>query len=193
MPRNIPSRLLAVLALAAAGQAALAAGNDDAPGTGSFEARLDPLEVVPSVSSRAQGWLALRLDRGGDGLHYELRYQALEGRIAPVQLRFGQPGVSGGVVAWLCGTDADPGPAGTPACPASPGTLTGRLGAEDVVGPAGQGIAPGNLGTVFDALRDGLVYASVSSSRFPGGEARGQLRPGGAGAGPSESVDRWRP
>lgn len=190
MPWNIPSRLLAVLALAVAGQAALASGNDVAPSADSFEARLDPLEVVPSVSSLAHGWLVLRLDRGGEGLHYELRYQALEGRVAPVQLRFGQPGVIGGVVAWLCGTAEDPGPAGTPACPASPGMLRGRLGAEDIVGPSGQGIAPGNLGTVFDALRDELVYASVPSSRFPGGEARGQLRPGRAGAWPSEPVDR---
>ena len=48
------------------------------------------------------------------------------------------------------------------------------------VRPAGQGVAP-TAGTVdeFDELvaplRDGVTYANVHSSKFPGGAIRGQI------------------
>lgn len=181
MPWKSLSSWLVALAIVCASQAALPNDQAVARQVQDFAARLDPLEVVPAVSSLARGRVLLRVEPGGDGLRFELRYVALEGEIAPVQLRLGQPGVNGGALAWLCGTTADPGPPGTAACPASPGMLSGRLAAGDVVGPRGQGVEVGDLDALLAALQEGLVYAAVRSSRFPDGEVRGQLRAEAAG------------
>jgi len=62
-----------------------------------------------------------------------------------------------------------------PACPAS-GKVTGTVTATDVIGPAAQGIAPGEFAEALRALRAGMTYANVHSTKFPGGEIRGQIK-----------------
>ncbi|MCU0759102.1 MAG: CHRD domain-containing protein [Steroidobacteraceae bacterium] len=141
-----------------------------------FEATLDPFEEVPAISSDAQGWIVLEVEPGGDVLRYELRYEGLEGRVSQAHLHFGQAGVNGGVLAWLCGTADAPGPADTPDCPDGGGVVSGKLSAGEVTGATAQGVPPGGFQALLQALRAGLVYANVHSSAFPGGEARGQLR-----------------
>ena len=49
---------------------------------------------------------------------------------------------------FLCGGG------GQPACPASPATVTGTVTAANVIGPAGQGVAPGEFQEAIDAMRD---------------------------------------
>jgi len=44
-----------------------------------------------------------------------------------------------------------------------------------VVGPAGQGIAPGELDEFIRAIRAGVTYVNVHSTKFPSGEIRGQI------------------
>lgn len=140
-----------------------------------------PERVVPAVSSAARGGIRLELSADGRAIRYELDYASLEGEIRGVQLRFGQPEATGGILVWLCGSSIHPGPSGTPACPQAPGRLEGELGAEQVVGPAEQGVFPGQFPALLDALAQGLVYAQVESSRFDAGELRGQLRLSAAG------------
>jgi CHRD domain len=57
----------------------------------------------------------------------------------------------------------------------NPATISGTATADDVVGPTGQGIAPGEFDEVLDAIRAGVTYANVHSSTFGGGEIRAQL------------------
>jgi hypothetical protein len=45
-----------------------------------------------------------------------------------------------------------------------------------VVGPAGQGIAPGEFAEVIAAIRAGVTYANVHSTRNAPGEIRGQIK-----------------
>ena len=91
-------------------------------------------------------------------------------------IHFGQRSVNGGISAWLCGTEALPGPTGTPRCPgARSGTISDTIVAADVIGPTGQGIAPLEFAELIAAIRAGRTYANVHSSKFGGGEVRGQI------------------
>jgi hypothetical protein len=84
--------------------------------------------------------------------------------------------VNGGISVFLC-SNLGNGPAGTQPCPPAPATIKGVAMAADVVGPAAQGIAPGELGELIAAMRAGLTYANVHSKMFPNGEIRAQLHP----------------
>jgi hypothetical protein len=56
------------------------------------------------------------------------------------------------------------------------GTVTGTINAANIgAGAAGQGIAAGEFGETVRAIKAGVVYANVHSSKFPGGEIRGQV------------------
>jgi hypothetical protein len=46
----------------------------------------------------------------------------------------------------------------------------------DVVGPTGQGIAPGEFAELVRAMRNGATYVNVHSTMFPKGEIRGNIR-----------------
>jgi hypothetical protein len=75
---------------------------------------------------------------------------------------------------FLC-SNLGNGPAGTQLCPPPPATVSGTFTATDVIGPTAQGIAPGELAELIDAIRAGKAYANVHSTRNPGGEIRGQI------------------
>ena len=65
---------------------------------------------------------------------------------------------------------------GKPACPSAPaGEVRGTITAGDGVGPAAQGIAPGEFAELVRALRRDRIYANVHTAAFPGGEVQGQL------------------
>jgi hypothetical protein len=55
------------------------------------------------------------------------------------------------------------------------GTVTGMWTPASVVGPAGQGIAPGEWQELIRALRADAVYANVHSQTYPAGEIRDQV------------------
>jgi hypothetical protein len=81
--------------------------------------------------------------------------------------------LSGGISLFLC-SNLGNGPAGTQTCPQT-GTVTGTLTAAQVIGPAAQGIPPGDLADMIKAMRNGAAYANVHSTQFPAGEIRGPL------------------
>lgn len=158
-------------ALAIAGTAAVAGGGKQLKGA------LDGYEEVPAVSTTANGTFRARIGPSGDSLSYKIEYSALEGDVLQSHIHLGQPGVNGAPSAFLC-SNLGNGPAGTPPCPPGPAAVEGTITADDVIGPAPQGIAPGELGELMRAIRAGVTYANVHSSKFPGGEIRSQLRAG---------------
>jgi hypothetical protein len=128
---------------------------------------------VPAISTGASGTFEATID--DDALHYRLSYSGLESSVTQAHIHFGQRSVNGGISIWLCSNLASPPtPAGTPACPAS-GTVTRTVGAAEVVGPVGQGIAAGEFDEIVAALQAGRAYANVHSALAPGGEIRAQL------------------
>lgn len=133
------------------------------------------LEGPPGpVSSVATGSFEATID--DDAISYTLTYSGLEGSVAQAHIHFGQRSVSGGISAWLCGTTALPGPAGTPTCPGPmSGTVSDTILPADVIGPSGQGIAAGEFDELVAAMRAGRAYANVHSAKFGPGEIRGQI------------------
>lgn len=131
---------------------------------------------APPISTPAAGSFEATIDDDANEIRYTLSYSGLEGDVRQAHIHFGQRSVSAGISAWLCETTFNPSPTGpaTPDCPQS-GTVTGTIRPSDVIGPAGQGIAAGELAELVAALRAGRAYANVHSSKFPGGEIRGQI------------------
>ena len=134
------------------------------------------LQEVPSVSSNAEGLFRARVAPDGGQIAYELKYRGLQGEVLQAHIHFGQRHVNGGVSVFLCQTEGAQDPSGlAPACPAS-GRVQGLLRAANVIGPAAQGLSPGELAELIAAIRAGAAYVNVHSTAFPGGEIRGQSR-----------------
>ena len=159
---------LIVAALAALAVASYAVG-----GGGKKMVKADTLtgyqEATPAgVSSPATGSFEATIDDVGT-IDYTLSYTGLEAPTLFAHIHFGNRFTSGGVSVFLCGGG------GKPACPTPGGTVSGTITAADVIGPAGQGIEPGAFGELVDAIRAGLTYVNVHSTKFPAGEIRGQI------------------
>jgi hypothetical protein len=136
-----------------------------------IHARLNGFEEVPAVSTTGGGEFRGKISKDGSSFDYELSYADLEGNSTLfAHIHLGQKDVNGGVSVFLCGGG------GKPACPAISGTVTGTVLASDVIGPAGQGIAPGEFDELLRAIRAGVTYANVHTDKHPGGEIRGQVK-----------------
>lgn len=170
MRRTLILTAVAVLAIGAIGTVS---ANDDQSERKDSKATLSGFAEVPSISTAGAGKLRLTLDKAGTTITYSLSYSGLQGgSAAAAHLHLGQPGVSGGVIADLCGGSK-------PACPAGPsGTVTGTITATNIVGPTAQGIAAGEFAEVLRAVRAGMVYVNVHTATYPAGEIRGQVRGG---------------
>jgi len=140
-------------------------------GTNNFRASLDGYHETPlSISTNGTGGFQARLNPAGDELTYELQFSGLEGgNTLFAHVHIGQRGTSGGVMFFLCGGG------GKPACPNTSGTVTGTVNASNIIGPAGQGVAPGQFQEAIDAMRAGAAYANVHTVVYPSGEIRGQI------------------
>jgi hypothetical protein len=133
-----------------------------------FLTRLEGFDEVPAVSTTGRGTFRARLS--GSTIEFELSYAGLSGPATAAHIHFGQKDVNGGVSAFLCGGG------GKPACPGgTSATVTGTIVAADIVGPADQGIAAGEIAELIRALSLGTAYANVHTGAFRNGEVRGQI------------------
>jgi hypothetical protein len=172
-----------VAVLGAVAVAAVAIAHD----RGMFKARLSGFEEVPVVMTDGNGRFEARIARGTQEIQWTLRYADLNADATQAHIHVGQELVNGGIAVWLCGNPNPTGtppvnpPAGTQPCPARSAELSGTATPANVVGPLGQGVAPGDFDTLVRALRAGVTYANVHTTQSPGGEIRGQID-GGKGA-----------
>ena len=168
-------------ATAVAATVAFAGGSDKR-----MRASLTGYEEVPAVSTAASGAFQATLSPGRDRIDYKISDTGLEGDVTQSHIHVGQRGVNGGISVFLC-SNLGNGPIGTKPCPPAPASVEGTLRATDVIGPAAQGVAAGEFDELLRAIRAGVAYANVHSTKWPGGEIRSQLRPGwpgGHGGGP---------
>jgi len=138
------------------------------------KAQLTGFEEVPAISTDASGKFRARVRASSEEIQFKLSYSALSGPVQQAHIHFGQFAVNGGISAFLC-SNLGNGPAGTQPCPEGPATITGTIGPAQVVGPAMQGIAPGEFDELVRAIDAGVTYANVHSEPFPNGEIRGQI------------------
>jgi hypothetical protein len=159
----------AVAALAAGSYALAAAVGTRAAAADGFRASLKGFQETPAVSTTGFGHF--RATSGPEKLHYVLTYEGLKGGTTLfAHVHFGQRGVAGGVSFFLCGGSTKPDP-----CPDVEGRVEGDVTPADVVGPSGQGIAPGSFDEILRAMRAGVAYVNVHTTQFPAGEIRGQI------------------
>src|SRR6266404_1085299 len=163
------TKCLAVTAVLAIFMAALVAGvNADEESSAKLRATLKGFNETPANSTPASG--SFRATVGGDSITFELKYSGLVADSLFAHIHLGQKNVAGGVMIFFCDNSN---PSHSPrTCPARTGTVT----AADVIGPNGQGIAPGEFSKVLEAIHSGVSYVNVHSTKFPAGEIRGQVR-----------------
>ncbi len=161
----------------AAAASALAAGD----GFKSIREFLSGYEEVPAVSTAAEAQFRARINRDGTEIQYSLSYSGLEGDVQQSHIHLGQKGANGGITVFLC-SNLGNGPVGTQPCPPAPATITGTLTDLDVSPniPAtqaarNQGINTGEFEELLKAMRAGVTYVNVHSTKFPGGEVRSQI------------------
>jgi hypothetical protein len=140
-----------------------------AGGGPTVKAKLIGFEEVPAVSTVASGKFTAKIDRSDQVIEYTLSFEDLEANSLFAHIHLGQRTANGGVSVFLCGGGDKP------PCPATSGTVEGTIDPADVIGPAAQGIAAGEFEELVTAIRAGVTYANVHSSKFPGGEIRGQI------------------
>jgi CHRD domain len=135
--------------------------------------RLIGYQEVPSISSTGVG--DFRAHVRSNEIRYSLSYRDIEGDVTQSHIHIGQEGVSGGISVFLC-TNLANGPAGTQACPGPhDGSISGTIRPADVIGPAGQGVKPGEYAELLQAIRAGVTYANIHSTIYPAGEIRAQI------------------
>ena len=157
-----------VASAAVAGTVAFGTGN-------SIQEHLTGYQEDPlALSTSGSGDFQAQLQAKDQKITYQLSYSDLEAPITQAHIHLGQRAQSGGIIVFLC-TNLANGPAGTQACPAPPATITGTITPADVIGPAVQGIAPGEFGELTAAIRGRATYVNVHSEKYPGGEIRAQL------------------
>jgi CHRD domain len=158
----------------AAGSYAIAGkidGPQEPPQTTHFRAVLNGYQENPAVASTGFGTFEATLV-DDTTLHYVFTYGGLEGGNSLfAHVHFGaRTGVNGGVSFFLCGGSTKPTP-----CPNVEGTVEGDVGPADVVGPSAQGIEAGSFAEILRAMRAGTAYANIHTTRWPGGEIRGEI------------------
>ena len=183
MTRRLKTGLVAVALCVAAGSL-MAHGRDDDRGREkrrfAVSAELVGFQEVPALSTVARGRFRAWVDTVDNTIHWKLGYDGLEGSVTQAHVHFGQMSVNGGIGFFLC-SNLGNGPAGTLGCPAGPAELEGIITPDLVIGPGptatapGQGIEPGAFGEIAAAIREGVAYANVHTTQWPGGEIRGQL------------------
>ena len=175
-------KLAAVIAVLGTAGIATAATTHE-KGASNFSAKLTGYQETPTLSTTAVGSFTATINKAEDQISYTLSYAGAfdanpaGGTVTQSHIHFGAPAIAGGISAFLC-SNLGNGPAGTPACPTPSGTVSGVITAAQVIGPAGQGIQPGEFAELVRAIRVGAAYANLHTTTFPAGEIRGQIKAG---------------
>lgn len=138
------------------------------------EAELLGLCAVPSIASTGQGRFTGVIDDAAGSIAWTLVYRDLATPVDQAHIHLGQEHTNGGIMVFLC-SDLGNGPPGVQGCPDGSGSISGTITAEQIVGPAEQGINAAEMAKFLAGLRGGAAYVNVHTMQFPAGEIRGQV------------------
>jgi hypothetical protein len=141
----------------------------------SLSTTLRAFEEVPALSSFGNGRFEAEISADLTEMSWTITIPDLPSAVTQAHIHLGQQGVNGGIMVFFC-TNLGNGPAGTPNCPENGGTLTGTFDADDIIGPAAQGVTSGQFFEFQRAVRNNSGYVNVHTVQYPGGEVRGQVR-----------------
>ncbi len=129
-------------------------------------------EATPTPNAlTGHGDFRARLSEDGLTLTYTLTWTGISGPPLFAHIHFAQRGVSGAVMAFLCGGSTKP------ACTqATSGTATGTITAADIIAVPAQDIGAGDFDGFLRAIRAHDGYANLHTAKHPTGEIRGQLK-----------------
>jgi len=142
-----------------------------------FSAKLVGFEEVPAIFSKGAGTLDLNLNRKARTITFKLTFSGLSAPATQSHIHFGKRHVAGSITVFFC-TNLNNGPAGTQACPAGGGTVTGTITGANVGGIAAQGLPADDFDALVALLDSDTAYANVHTTNFPAGEIRGQIHRG---------------
>jgi hypothetical protein len=171
--------IAAFVALGVLGIGAAATADDD-DGSGRNSARLNGYqEGGPggSISTTGFGSFHVKFNKNMTA-DYVLSYRDVETPVSQAHIHFGQRSVNGPVTVFLCrNPQTAPPPSPNQACPPTTGTVRGTFTPADMVPQnPDRGIEPvTGWNELVAAVEVGHTYANVHSTRFPGGEIRGQI------------------
>ena len=152
----------------------VAIGFGDSDGN-ALSTKLNGFKEVPPINSQGSGQFQATINTNAGQITYVLTYSGLTSNATQSHVHFAEAGVNGGVMFFLC-TNLGNGPAGTPACPASGGTVTGVITAANILSVPGQNVTAGDFASALKIIRSGVGYANVHTVNFPAGEIRGQVK-----------------
>ena len=168
---------IAIAAAAVCGVGAVAAANttSSSGGGGRVREALNSYEEVPALSSPGTGEFRASVSRRSEEITYRLSFGSLESDATQAHIHFENATNNGPIVVFLC-SNLGNGPAGTQACPAAGGEISGTIRPADIgAGAAAQGLDAGEFQEFVRALRSGATYVNVHSVDRAGGEIRAQL------------------
>src|SRR6267143_1631926 len=182
MKKLCMSAALAAIAVLVFGNFAMQANNSNDGDALRFSTRLSTFNEEPPKANGAHGTFRAKLSEDGTTLSWTFTWSGLSGPPSAAHIHFGLKGMNYPVMTFFCG-----GPKGNPAIPPKPdcpqttsGSITGTTTATDIIalntpGSADQDLDQHDFAGFLRALGAGSAYANMHTTRFPGGEIRGQI------------------
>jgi CHRD domain-containing protein len=151
-----------------------------------FSARLSTFNEVPPKANGASGSFRAKLSEDGTTLSWTFTWSGLSGPPLFAHIHFGLKGANYPVMTFFCGgPKANPDIPQKPDCPqTTSGSITGTTTAADIIPlntpntpttSTDQALDLHDFAGFLHALEAGSAYANMHTSRFQGGEIRGQI------------------
>jgi hypothetical protein len=135
---------------------------------------VNSFQEVPAVSSAGNG--RFRGDLANDAMEWRLGWSNLGSEVTQAHIHFGRRLTNGGIMVFLC-SNLEGAPENVQPCPPGDGMISGTITADDIIGPADQGVEAGEFAELREAIRRNAAYVNVHTEGFPAGEIRGQITP----------------
>ena len=177
------SAALAALAVLLLGNFSTQANNSNDGSALRFSTRLSTFNEVPPKANGANGTFRAQLSEDGTTLSWTFTWSGLSGPPLFAHIHFGLKGANYPVMTFFCG-----GPKGNadipqkPDCPqTTSGSISGTTTAADIIALNTPGATTDQALDLHDfagfirALGAGSAYANMHTTRFRGGEIRGQI------------------